>query len=62
MPRTMSEPEPRKSLSAQKQITVAVRGPNIVSTLEAPPPPSAVKVHQAMVRKHLLEQKTQPSG
>jgi hypothetical protein len=31
-----------------------------VSSLDSPPPPAAIKVHQAVVRKHLLEQKAQP--
>jgi hypothetical protein len=57
---TMPEPEPRKKPSAQETIRVPLRGPNIVSSLESPPPPAAVKVHQAVVRKHLLERKTQP--
>jgi hypothetical protein len=58
----MSEPEPRKKPSALEKIRVPLRGPGIVSSLESPPPPSAVKVHQAVVRKHLLEQRTQPDG
>jgi hypothetical protein len=31
-----------------------------MSSLDAPPRPAAIKVHQAVVRKHLLEQKTHP--
>lgn len=56
----MTEPEPRKKPSAEEKITVPLRGPHIVSSLESPPPPLAVKVHQAVVRKHLLEQKIHP--
>jgi hypothetical protein len=56
----MSEPEPKREPPKQKGIPVPLRGPNIVSSLESPPRPAALKVHQAVVRKHLLEQKAQP--
>ena len=56
----MSEPEPRKQPSSQEKIEVPLQGPNIVTSLDSPPPPSAVRVHQAVVRKHLLEQKAHP--
>lgn len=58
----MTEPQPRKKPSAHEKIAVPLRGPNIVTSLESPPPPAAVKVHQAVVRKHLLEQQTHPES
>jgi hypothetical protein len=56
----MSEPEPQREHLEQQGIPVPLRGPHTVSSLDAPPPPAAIKVHQAVVRKHLLEQKAQP--
>jgi hypothetical protein len=54
----MTEQEPRKQPSSHEKIAVPLRGPNIVTSLESPPPPAAVKVHQAVVRKHIIEQQT----
>ena len=56
----MSEPQPKKQPPPQEAIRVPLRGPNLMSSLDAPPRPAAIKVHQAVVRKHLLEQKTHP--
>ena len=56
----MSEPQPQRKPPPREAIRVPLRGPNIVSSLDAPPRPAAIKVHQAVVRKHLLEQKTHP--
>jgi hypothetical protein len=56
----MSEHEPQRPRSEQDEIPVPLHGPNIVSSLDSPPRPAAIKVHQAVIRKHLLEQKAQP--
>ena len=56
----MSEVEPQRQPPSSDDIPVALKGPHIVTSLDAPPHPSAIRVHQAVIRKHLLEQKAQP--
>ena len=53
----MTEHEPQPQPSSQEKIPAHLHGPNTVSSLDAPPRPAAIKVHQAVIRKHLLEQK-----
>ncbi len=55
----MSELEPQQPAPTPEEIQVPLSGPGIVSSLDSPPRPTAVKVHQAVIRKHLLEQQTQ---
>jgi hypothetical protein len=53
----MTEQEPQRRPPSQEKILARLRGPNTVSSLDSPPQPGAVKVHQAVIRKHLLKQK-----
>jgi hypothetical protein len=49
--------EPRRHLQRTK---AAVRGPNVVNTIDTPPRPHAVKVLKAAIRKQLHERR--PDG
>ncbi|MCW3019193.1 MAG: hypothetical protein JWN10_1501 [Solirubrobacterales bacterium] len=56
----MTEEQPFKD-SGEKPTTLPLNAPNVISTLDTPPHPDAVKAHDAAIRKHLRDRKP-PEG
>ncbi len=57
----MSEEQPCKEPGELEPTTLALNAPNVISTLDTPPHPDAVKAHDATIRKHLQDRKP-PEG
>ncbi|HYB23638.1 MAG TPA: hypothetical protein VED41_07565 [Solirubrobacteraceae bacterium] len=55
----MSEDEPFKGADEMEPTRVPLRGPNVISTLDTPPRPDAVRVQDAVIRKHLQDRRDQ---
>jgi len=55
----MSEDEPLKGGEEMEPTRVPLKGPNVISTLDTPPHPDAVKAHDAAIRKHLRGRRSQ---
>jgi len=55
----MSEDEPLKGAEDMEPTRVPLKGPNVISTLDTPPHPDAVKAHDAAIRKHLQDHRSQ---
>ena len=53
----MTEDEPFKSAEDMEPTKVPSKGPNVLNTLDTPPHPDAVRVHDAAIRKHLRDRK-----
>ena len=54
----MGEYEPFKRGENELEPTEAhVKGPNVISTLDTPPHPDAVKAHDAAIRRHLRDRR-----
>ena len=49
----MTEDEPFKGAEEIEPTRVALKGPNVISTLDTPPRPDAVRAQDAVIRKHL---------
>jgi hypothetical protein len=49
----MTEEEPRKGGEEMEPTRVPLKGPNVISTLDTPPHPDAVRAQDASIRKHL---------
>jgi hypothetical protein len=49
----MTEDEPFKGDEEIELTRVSLKGPNVFSTLDAPPSPDALKAQQDAVRRHL---------
>ena len=58
----MSEEQPSKEPGELEPTTLALNGPNVISTLDTPPHPDAVKAHDATIRKHLQDRKPTEGG
>jgi hypothetical protein len=56
----MTEEEPLKGAEEMEPTRAPLRGPNVISTFDAPPHPDAVKAHDAAIRKHLRERRSPP--
>jgi hypothetical protein len=57
----MSEEQPFKDPGELEPTTLPLDAPNVISTLDTPPHPDAVKAHDATIRKHLQDRKP-PEG
>jgi hypothetical protein len=55
----MTEEEPFKGSEDIEPTRAPVKGPNVTSTLDTPPSADAVKVHDAAIRKHLQDRRSQ---
>lgn len=51
----MAEEEPFKDTEGMEPTKVPLKGPNVISTLDSPPHPDAVRAHEAAIRKHLQD-------
>lgn len=57
----MTESDPFAEGSEEMEPTrLPLKGPNVVSTFDAPPHPDAVKVHDAAMRRHLKDRRPRP--
>ncbi len=56
----MTEEEPLKGAEEMEPTKVPLKGPNVISTLDSPPHPDAVRAHDAAIRKHLQNRKSPP--
>jgi hypothetical protein len=56
----MGEYEPFKSLDQKKlePTEMPLKGPNVLSTLDTPPHPDAIKAHDAAIRRHLKDRRS----
>jgi hypothetical protein len=54
----MTEEEPRKGGEELEPTRVPLKGPNVISTLDTPPHPDAVKAQDASIRKHLQDRRS----
>lgn len=55
----MNEDQPFKGAEDMEPTPVPLRGPNVTTTLDTPPSPDAVRAHDAVIRKHLLDRRSQ---
>ena len=55
----MTEDEPYKGAEDMEPTRVPLKGPNVTTTLDSPPSPDAVKAQDAVIRKHLLDRRSQ---
>jgi hypothetical protein len=55
----MDEEEPFGSAEDLEPTRVPLKGPNVITTLDAPPRPDAVRAQDAVIRKHLLDRRSQ---
>jgi hypothetical protein len=55
----MTEEEPFKGAEDMEPTRVALKGPNMLNTLDSPPRPHAVKAQDAAMRKHLQDHRSQ---
>jgi hypothetical protein len=53
----MTEEQPFKDHGEMAPTTLPLNAPNVISTLDTPPHPDAVRVHDAAIRKHLQDRK-----
>jgi hypothetical protein len=56
----MGEEEPFRGDEEIEPTKVSLKGPNVVSTFDAPPSPDAVKAQEAAVRRHLRIRRSEP--
>jgi hypothetical protein len=57
----MTEYEPFKGREQGLEPTEApLKGPNVISTLDTPPRPDAVRAQDAAIRKHLRDRRNPP--
>jgi len=55
----MTEEEPFKGADEIEPTRVPLKGPNVISTLDAPPHPDAVRAQEAAIRRHLKGQRSE---
>jgi hypothetical protein len=55
----MSEDKPFKGADDMEPTRAPLKGPNVISTLDTPPHPDAVRAHDAAIRKHLQDRRSQ---
>jgi hypothetical protein len=53
----MTEEQPFNDPGDADPTPVPLKGPNVISTFDAPPHPDAIRAHDAVIRKHLQDQK-----
>jgi hypothetical protein len=53
----MTEYEPFDGRKEMEPTKAPVKGPNVICTLDTPPHPDAVKMHDAAIRKHLKDRR-----
>jgi hypothetical protein len=53
----MTEEEPRRGGEEMEPTWVPLKGPNVISTFDAPPHPDAVRAHEAAIRRHLRDRR-----
>ena len=53
----MIEDDPFKGAEDMAPTRVPLKGPNVISTLDTPPHPDAVKAHDAAIRRHLQDRR-----
>jgi hypothetical protein len=58
----MSEEQPFKDPGELEPTTLPLKAPNVISTLDTPPHPDAVKAHDATIRKHLQGRRPPEDG
>ncbi len=58
----MTEEQPFKDPGELEPTTLPLNAPNVISTLDTPPSPDAVRAHDAAIRKHLQDQKPPEDG
>ena len=56
-PSAMSEDEPFRGDEEIEPTKVSLKGPNVVSTLDAPPSPDALRAQKEAMRRHLKGQR-----
>jgi hypothetical protein len=57
----MTEETPFGGAEEMEPTKAPLKGPNVTSTLDTPPHPDAVRVHDAAIRRHLQDKGSQPS-
>jgi hypothetical protein len=55
----MTEREPFKEPEGLEPTRAPLKGPNVISTFDAPPHPDAVRAQDAVIRKHLQDRDRQ---
>ncbi|HTW42950.1 MAG TPA: hypothetical protein VMD79_11610 [Solirubrobacteraceae bacterium] len=55
----MREDEPFKGREDMEPTRAPLKAPNVISTLDTPPSPDAVKAQDAVIRKHLQGRRSQ---
>jgi hypothetical protein len=55
----MTEEDPFEGAGDMEPTRVPLTGPNVISTFDSPPHPDAVKAHDAAIRKHLQDRRSQ---
>jgi hypothetical protein len=61
----MAEEEPFECAAGMEPTKVQLSGPNVISTLDAPPRADAVRLQEAAIRKHLQDRRApgqEPDG
>jgi hypothetical protein len=53
----MTEERPFRDSGDVEPTTLPLNAPNVISTLDTPPHPDAVRAHDATIRKHLQDRK-----
>jgi hypothetical protein len=55
----MTEEEPFKGAEEMEPTRVPLKGPNVISTLDVPPRPDALKAQDAAMRRHLKDRRSE---
>jgi hypothetical protein len=55
----MSEETPFEGAEEMEPTKVPLKGPNVTTTLDTPPNPDAVRAHDAAIRKHLRDRRSE---
>jgi hypothetical protein len=55
----MGEDDPLKGPEDIEPTRVPLRGPNVNSTFDTPPRPDAVRAHDAAIRRHLQDRRSE---
>ena len=54
----MNEDDPFKGAEDMEPTRAPLKGPNVISTLDTPPSPDAVRAHDAVIRRHLQDRRS----
>jgi len=55
----MTEEEPFKGAEEMEPTKLPLKGPNVISTFDAPPSPDAVRAQHAAMRRHLKDRRSE---